>query len=68
MKMKDIDVKIVNETTASSVATVVAPVGGIVSRNNTFKNALDSNTNLMGGPTKKKKKKKTVSEAKEKSS
>ena len=30
MKMKDIDGKIVNETTASSVATVVAPVGGIV--------------------------------------
>ena len=56
MKIKDI----VKETTASSIASVVTPVGGLIKRNdNTFKNALDTNDNLMGGPSKKKKKKKT---------
>lgn len=42
-------------TTAGAVASVAAPVGGMISRNNTGKNGLDSD-NLMGGPKKKKKK------------
>ena len=46
----------ISETTAAAVATVAAPVGGMVSRNNTGKNALDSDQNLMGGPKRKKKK------------
>ena len=55
MKIKDI----VTENTAGSIASVAAPVGGLVSRtNNTGKNALDSDQNLMGGPKPKKKKKK----------
>ena len=43
-------------TTAGAVASVATPVGGLISRNNTGKNALDSDENLMGGPKKKKKK------------
>ena len=43
-------------TSAGSVASVAAPVGGMISRNNTGKNALDSDDNLMGGSKKKKKK------------
>jgi hypothetical protein len=51
------------ETTAGSVAAVVAPVGGLISRqprnsDGTARNALDSDNNLMGGPKKKKKSKK----------
>lgn len=49
------------ETTASAVAAVVAPVGGLIARqprnsDGTAKNALDQDNNLMGGPKKKKKK------------
>ena len=43
------------ENNAGSIAAVAAPVGGMISRNNTGKNGLDSD-NLMGGPKKKKKK------------
>ena len=48
------------ETTAASVATVAAPVGGMISRqmknpDGTAKNALDVDTNIMGGKPKKKK-------------
>lgn len=51
------------ETTAGSIAAVVAPVGGLISRqprnsDGTAKNALDSDHNLMGGPKNKKKSKK----------
>ena len=50
--------KMSETTTAGSVASVAAPVGGLVSRtDNTGKNALDSGQNLMGGPKPKKKKK-----------
>lgn len=54
----------INETTsAGSIASVAAPVGGLIARqprnnNGTAQNALDSNNNLMGGPKKKKKSKK----------
>ena len=48
------------ETTAGAVATVAAPVGGMISRqmknpDGTAKNALDVDTNIMGGKSKKKK-------------
>lgn len=48
------------ETTAGAVATVAAPVGGMISRqmknpDGTAKNALDVDTNIMGGKAKKKK-------------
>jgi hypothetical protein len=51
------------ETTAGAVAAVVAPVGGLISRQSrnsdgTAVNALDTDNNLMGGPKKKKKSKK----------
>ena len=47
------------ETTAAAVATVAAPVGGLVSRqmknpDGTVKNALDIDTNILGGKPKKK--------------
>lgn len=58
MKIKEL-----SETTAGSIAAVVAPVGGLVSRqprnkDGTARNALDSDDNLMGGPKKKRKKSK----------
>jgi hypothetical protein len=48
------------ETTAGAVASVAAPVGGMISRqmknpDGTAKNALDVDTNIMGGKPKKKK-------------
>ena len=48
------------ETTAAAVATVATPVGGLISRqmknpDGTAKNALDVDTNIMGGKPKKKK-------------
>ena len=48
------------ETTAGAVATVAAPVGGMISRqmknpDGTAKNALDVDTNIMGSKAKKKK-------------
>ena len=48
------------ETTAGAVATVAAPVGGMISRqmknpDGTAKNALDVDTNIMGGKPKRKK-------------
>ena len=59
MKITDLDEGILVETTnAGSVSVVAMPVGGMISRNNTGKNALDSDDNLMGGPKKKKKSKK----------
>ena len=47
------------ETTASAVATVATPVGGMISRqqknsDGTAKNALDSDASLLGGNSKKK--------------
>lgn len=54
----------IHETTsAGAVAVVAAPVGGMVARqmknsNGTVKNALDMDTNIMGGPKKNKKSKK----------
>ena len=47
------------ETTAAAVATVAAPVGGLVSRqmknpDGAVKNALDIDTNILGGKPKKK--------------
>jgi predicted lactoylglutathione lyase len=60
MKIKDI----VNETTsAGGVAAIATPVGGMLSRqmknpDGTVKNALDMDTNIMGGPKNKKKSKK----------
>lgn len=52
----------VKETTAGSVASVAAPVGGLVSRqmknaDGTAKNALDIDANIMGHKKKKKKNK-----------
>ena len=57
MKMNEI---VKETTTAGSVASVVTPVGGLVSRqmknpDGTAKNALDVDTNIMGGKPKKKK-------------
>jgi hypothetical protein len=54
---------LVETTSAGAVAAVVAPVGGMITRqarnsNGTARNALDSDDNLMGGPKKKKKSKK----------
>ena len=48
------------ETTAGAIATVATPVGGMISRqmknpDGTAKNALDVDTNLLGGKSKKKK-------------
>jgi hypothetical protein len=48
------------ETTAAAVATVAAPVGGLISRqmknpDGTAKNALDVDKNILGGKPKKKK-------------
>jgi DNA-binding Lrp family transcriptional regulator len=54
----------IHETTsAGAVAAVAAPVGGMVARqmknsNGTVKNALDMDTNILGGPKKNKKSKK----------
>ena len=54
----------ISETTsAGAVATVAAPVGGMISRqmknsDGTAKNALDVDTNLLGGPAKNKRSKK----------
>jgi hypothetical protein len=47
------------ETTAGAVATVATPVGGMISRqmknpDGTAKNALDVDTNILGGKPKKK--------------
>lgn len=58
MKMNEI----VNEMSASSVAAVVTPVGGMISRqmknkDGTVKNALDLDTNIMGQKKKSKSKK-----------
>ena len=56
--------EVIKETTASgSVASVVTPVGGLVSRqmknsDGTAKNALDINANVMGHKKKTKKSKK----------
>ena len=49
MKMNEI----INEMSASSVAVVATPVGGMISRqmknkDGTAKNALDMDTNIMG--------------------
>lgn len=49
------------ETTAGAVATVAAPVGGMISRqmknpDGTAKNALDQKTNILGSKKKKKRK------------
>lgn len=49
------------ETTAAAVATVAAPVGGMISRqmknlDGTAKNALDQKTNILGSKKKKKRK------------
>lgn len=51
------------ETTAAAVASVATPVGGLIARqprnsDGTARNALDQDSNLMGGPKKKKKSKK----------
>jgi len=48
------------ETTAGAVASVATPVGGLISRqmknpDGTAKNALDVDTNILGGKAKKKK-------------
>lgn len=48
------------ETTAGAVASVATPVGGMISRqmknpDGTAKNALDVDTNILGGKAKKKK-------------
>ena len=53
---KTFGININETTTAGAVASVATPVGGMISRNNTGKNALDSDDNLMGGSKKKKKK------------
>ena len=50
------------ETTAAAVATVAAPVGGMISRqmknpDGTAKNALDVDVNIMGQKKKPKRKK-----------
>ena len=56
--------EVIKETTsAGAVATVAAPVGGLVSRqmknpDGTVKNALDVNANVMGHKKKTKKRKK----------
>ena len=63
MKITDIDKNILDETTsAGAVASVAAPVGGIVSRqmknaDGTAKNALDIDANILGHKKKKKKSK-----------
>ena len=55
-----VKIKELCETTAGAVATVAAPVGGMISRqmknpDGTAKNALDVDTNILGGKAKKKK-------------
>ena len=54
-----VKIKELCETTAGAVATVAAPVGGMISRqmknpDGTAKNALDVDTNILGGKPKKK--------------